>query len=159
MLNEDYNEMLQCLAAEGVKFLLVGAYALAFHGFPRATMDMDLWIMPSPENAEATLRALRRFGAPTQDLSVEELQKGNIIFQIGVAPRRIDLMTGVSGLEFNQAYQHALEAVLEGVGAPVRVLSVQDLIKNKKALGRAKDLADVEFLESLSRRAQQPPPV
>ena len=89
MLNEDYKEMLQCLSAEDVKFLLVGAYAMAAHGYPRATMDIDLWVMPSPDNAAAVLRALRKFGAPLQGLSLCDLQKDDTVFQIGVAPRRI----------------------------------------------------------------------
>ena len=79
MLNEDYKEMLQYLAEEQVKFLLVGAYALAAHGYPRATMDIDIWVMPSPSNAKAVLRALRRFGSPLHGLTVEDLQKDDTI--------------------------------------------------------------------------------
>ena len=147
MLNEDYREMLQCLADEKVKFLLVGAYALAAHGYPRATLDMDLWVMPSPDNAEAVLRALTRFGASLQDLSVADLQKDDTIFQIGVAPRRIDIITSASGLEFKGAYKNSTEVDIEGLS--VRIPSVEDLIRNKTASGRAKDLADVEALEGL----------
>ena len=147
MLNEDYKEMLQCLADEGVKFLLVGAYAMAAHGYPRATMDIDFWVMPSPENAAAVLRALRRFGAPVQDLSPADLQKNDTIFQIGVAPRRIDLLTGASGLQFAEACQHASAIEIEGL--PVRIPSIDDLIRNKRATGRTKDLADAEALEAL----------
>ena len=147
MLNEDYKEMLQCLADEGVKFLLVGAYAMAAHGYPRATMDIDIWVMPSPENAAAVLRALRRFGAPVQDLSPADLQKNDTIFQIGVAPRRIDLLTGASGLQFAEAFQHASAIEIEGL--PVRIPSIDDLIRNKRATGRTKDLADAEALEAL----------
>lgn len=83
MLNEDYKEMLQCLAAEDVKFLLVGAYALAAHGYPRATMDIDFWVLPSPENAKAVLRALQKFGAPLHGLTLSDLQKDDTVFQIG----------------------------------------------------------------------------
>ena len=147
MLNEDYKDMLQCLADEGVKFLLVGAYAMAAHGYPRATMDIDIWVMPSPENAAAVLRALRRFGAPVQDLSPADLQKNDTIFQIGVAPRRIDLLTGASGLQFAEAFQHASAIEIEGL--PVRIPSIDDLIRNKRATGRTKDLADAEALEAL----------
>jgi hypothetical protein len=98
MLNEDYRDMLQALADEKVKFLLVDAYALAAHGYPRATMDIDIWVMQSPENAEAVLRALRRFGTPLHNLTGQDLQKDDTVFQIGVAPRRIDIITAVSGL-------------------------------------------------------------
>jgi hypothetical protein len=149
MLNDDYKEMLQCLAAEGAKYLLVGAYALAAHGYPRATMDIDLWVMPSPENSEAVLRALRRFGAPLRDLTAADLQHDDTIFQIGVAPRRIDLITGVSGLRFEEAFANAIDVEVEGV--ILRIPSIPDLIRNKKASGRTKDLADVEALETLLR--------
>ncbi len=147
MLNEDYKEMLQALAAERAKFLLIGAYALAAHGHPRATMDIDLWVMPTRENAEAVLRALRRFGAPLHDLTREDLERDDTVFQIGVAPRRIDIMTGASGLTFDEAFAHAIPVMIEGL--EVLVPSVADLIRNKRATGRMKDLADVEALEDL----------
>lgn len=147
MLNEDYREMLQYLADEKVKFLLVGAYALAAHGYPRATMDIDIWVMPSPDNAAAVLCALRRFGAPLHDLTPADLQKDDTIFQIGVAPRRIDIITGASGLKFEEAFAHAIEVFIEGI--PVHIPSLDDLIRNKRATGRTKDLADVEALEFL----------
>jgi hypothetical protein len=147
MLNEDYRDILQSLADEQAKFLLVGAYALAAHGYPRATMDIDIWVMPSPDNAEAVLRALRRFGAPTSELTVTDLQNGDTIFQIGVAPRRIDIITGVSGLRFDEAFANSVEIDIEGL--KLRIPSVDDLIINKRASGRTKDLADVEALESL----------
>ena len=97
MLNEDYRDLLHALSDEKVKFLLVGAYALAAHGYPRATMDIDIWVMPSPQNADDVLRALRRFGAPLHNLTKEDLQKDGTIFQIGVAPRRINIITAASG--------------------------------------------------------------
>jgi len=108
MLNEDYKDMLRALSEEKVRFLLVGAYALAAHGYPRATMGIDIWVMPSPSNADAVLRALRRFGAPLHNLTKEDLQKDGIIFQIGVAPRRIDIITTASGLQFEDAYGQSL---------------------------------------------------
>ncbi len=149
MLNEDYREMLQCLADENVKFMLVGAYALAAHGYPRATMDIDIWVMPSPDNAAAVIYALQRFGAPLDNLTAADLQKDDTIFQIGVAPRRIDIITGASGLEFDKAFAHAIEVIIEGIR--VHIPSVDDLILNKRATGRTKDLADVEALELLSQ--------
>jgi hypothetical protein len=154
MLNEDYKEMLQCLCGEHVRFLLVGAYALAVHGYPRATMDIDVWVMPSPENGDAVLRALRKFGAPLQGLALADLQKDDTIFQIGVAPRRIDIITGASGLKFEETYARSARITIEGID--VRVPCVDDLILNKKASGRMKDLADVEALESLKRDEQGP---
>ena len=147
MLNEDYNEMLQCLAAEGVRFLLVGAYAMAAHGYPRATMDIDIWVMPSPDNAAATLKALRRFGAALHGLSVDDLQEDDTIFQIGVAPRRIDMITGASGLQFEEAFTRSVKVDIDGI--EVHIPSVDDLIRNKRASGRTKDLADAEALDAL----------
>lgn len=147
MLNEDYKEMLQFLADEKVKFLLVGAYALASHGYPRATMDIDIWVMPSPENAQAVLRALDRFGAPLHGLTTEDLQKADTIFQIGVAPRRIDIITGASGLDFTETFEGSSTIDIDGLD--VHIPSLDDLIRNKKASGRIKDLADVEALEEL----------
>lgn len=150
MLNDDYKEMLQCLNAEGVDYLLIGAYAMAAHGFPRATMDIDIWVKPSPENARAVWKAIRRFGAPLGQITVEDFTNDDIIFQIGVAPRRIDIITGVSALNFDETISRAIEVHVEGL--KVLIPSVSDLITNKKATGRIKDLADVETLESLSDR-------
>ena len=147
MLNEDYKDMLRALSDEKVRFILVGAYALAAHGYPRATMDIDIWVMPSPENADAVLQALRRFGAPLHNLTKEDLLKDGTIFQIGVAPRRIDIITAASGLRFEPAYRNSISVNIEGI--EVRIPSIDDLIINKRATGRTKDLADAEALESL----------
>ena len=124
---------------------MVGAYAMAVHGFPRSTMDIDLWIKSDSENAYLVLQALNDFGAPSGDLSPKDLQQEELIFQIGVAPRRIDILTSVDGLKFEEAFSHS--EIIDIDGTPVHVLSIPDLIKNKKATGRFKDLADVELLE------------
>lgn len=155
MLNEDYKDMLQALADEKVEFILVGAYALAAHGYPRATMDIDIWVMPSPDNAEAVLRAIRRFGAPLHDLTKADLEKEGTVFQIGVAPRRIDIITAASGLTFEQASSHTVTVEIEGIA--VRIPSIADLICNKRASGRTKDMADVEALEQLTGSEQDNP--
>ncbi|HRZ23390.1 MAG TPA: nucleotidyltransferase [Candidatus Contendobacter sp.] len=147
MLNEDYKDMLQALADEKVRFLLVGAYALAAHGYLRATMDIDIWVMPSPWNADAVLRALQRFGAPLHDLTAADLQAEGTIFQIGVAPRRIDIITTASGLHFEETFERSLTVDIEGI--EVHVPSLDDLIRNKRTAGRTKDLADAEALETL----------
>ena len=147
MLNEDYRDILLALSDEKVKFLLVGAYALAAHGYPRATMDIDIWVMPSPPNADAVIRALRRFGVPLHNLTKEDLQKDETIFQIGVAPRRIDIITTATGLQFEETYRRSLSVNIEGI--EVHIPSIDDLIHNKKASGRTKDLADAEALELL----------
>ena len=147
MLNNDYRDILLALSNRKVKFLLVGAYAMAAHGYPRSTMDIDLWIMPDPENAIIVLQALEDFGAPCGSLSPDDLQKEGLIFQIGVAPRRIDILTSVDGLTFEDAFAHS--SIIEIEGIPVQVLSTADLIKNKRSTGRTKDLADAESLETV----------
>jgi hypothetical protein len=147
MLNEDYRDILQAFSDEKVRFLLVGAYALAAHGYLRATVDIDLWVMPSPDNADAVLRALLRFGAPLHSLTRADLQSDDTIFQIGIAPRRIGIITGASGLRFEEAFERSTTIVLEGI--EVHIPSLADLIRNKRASGRTKDLADAEALENL----------
>ena len=150
MLNNDYKEMLQCLNAERVDYLLIGAYAMAARGFPRATMDIDIWVKPSTANASAVWKALERFGAPLQGVTVDDFTKDDVIFQIGVAPRRIDIITGVSALNFDETIERAIEVEIEGL--KVLIPSVSDLIVNKKATGRTKDLADVETLQTITDR-------
>lgn len=147
MLNDDYRDMLHALSDEKVRFLIVGAYAMAAHGYLRATMDIDIWIMPSPHNADAVFRALQRFGAPLHNLTREDLQTDGTVFQIGVAPRRIDIITTASGLHFEDAYDRSITIDIEGI--EVHIPSIEDLIFNKKASGRTKDLADAEALESM----------
>jgi predicted nucleotidyltransferase len=146
MLNKDYKEMLQCLLKENVRFLLVGAYALAAHGFPRATKDIDFFVLATPENATSLMQALARFGAPLHDVSAADFSSEGIIFQIGNSPRRIDIITNISGVKFDQAYANRQAISIEGVDIPV--ISLDDLIINKRASGRTQDLADVERLES-----------
>ncbi len=145
MWNEDYKEMLCALVDESVDFILVGAYALAAHGFPRATVDIDLWVRPSPDNAEKVYKALVRFGAPLSEVSATDFQKEDAVVQIGVAPRRIDFVTGVSGLTYDEASGGAIARDIDGVR--VRILSMPDMIRNKLASGRPKDLEDVKTLQ------------
>ena len=148
MLNNDYKDILLALSNRKTKFLLVGAYAMAAHGYPRATIDIDLWVKPNSENAALVLQALEDFGAPTGGLSVDDLQTENVVFQIGVAPRRIDIITSIDGLKFEDAFANSQKIDIDGIQVPV--LSVPDLIKNKRSTGRTKDLADAESLEELT---------
>jgi hypothetical protein len=147
MLNNDYKDILQNLLNRKVKFLLVGAYAMAAHGYPRSTMDIDLWVMPDPKNSGLVLDALKDFGAPVEGICPEDFQKEGLIFQIGTAPRRIDILTSVDGLQFEDAFLNSQTIDIEGI--PVHVLSVPDLIKNKRLSGRTKDLADAQTLEEM----------
>jgi predicted nucleotidyltransferase len=147
MLNQDYKEMLQCLLEEKVRFLLVGAYALAVYGYPRATKDIDFFVRATPQNASNVMRALIRFGAPVHDVSESDFSSEGIVFQIGNSPRRIDILTRISGVDFERAYANKALIKVEGVEVPV--ISLEDLIANKRASGRLQDLADVERLESV----------
>ena len=145
MLNPDYRDMLSALSAAGVEFLVVGAYALAAHGLPRATGDIDFWVRPTGDNADRVLEALREFGAPLHDLSREDLARPGTVFQIGVPPRRIDLLTAIDGVEFEAAWQNRATREVDGFSIPV--LAKQDLLRNKRATNRPKDLLDAEWLE------------
>jgi hypothetical protein len=147
MLNEDYKDILQSLHDAQAEFILVGAYALAVHGFPRATMDIDIWVSPTKDNAHKVHEALAKFGAPMEMFRIEDLVNPDMVFQLGVAPRRIDLMTSISGVSFAEAAAAALSKKIEGI--PIKVLSVKDLIRNKSASGRPKDFSDVEYLKGL----------
>ncbi|HUI08215.1 MAG TPA: DUF6036 family nucleotidyltransferase [Verrucomicrobiae bacterium] len=150
MWNEDYKEMLLALRSERVDFILVGAYALAAHGFPRATLDLDIWVRPSLVNARKLCRALSRFGAPMAKITPADFQREDVVLQIGVAPRRIDIVTSISGVAYGTAKRHALNRTIDGV--QLSILSTEDMICNKIASGRAKDLADAELLKTLARR-------
>jgi hypothetical protein len=145
LLNPDFRDMLSALSEEGADYLLVGAYALAVHGVPRATGDMDVWVRPSLANAARVLAALMRFGAPRGSLAEQDLITPGIVLQIGVAPRRIDILTSIDGVDFDDAWAARHHARVEGLEIPV--LARQHLIRNKKATGRPQDLADVARLE------------
>jgi hypothetical protein len=138
--------MLSAFCDEQVEFMVVGAYALAFHGFPRATGDIDLWIRRSDRNAECVWRALTRFGAPLLDLTISELKTPGLALQIGLAPRRIDILTSIDGLEFDEAWPDRQQVEIEGL--TISVIGRAALLKNKKATGRLKDKADVIWLEN-----------
>jgi predicted nucleotidyltransferase len=148
MLNEDYKEMLQCLLEENVRFLLVGAYAVAVYGYPRATKDIDIFVRAAPDNASSLMKALARFGAPLSDVSEADFSTEGIVFQIGNSPRRIDILTRISGVEFERAYANRKTVSVAGMDVPI--ISLEDLIANKRATGRTQDLADIEKLQSVS---------
>jgi len=144
-MSPDFKDLLSALNAHEVEYLVVGAHALAAHGHIRATKDLEVWVRPSADNAERVLRALAEFGAPLQDLRADDLSEPGVIFQIGVPPVRIDVITEIDGVDFESAWAERLESTLGDL--PVHVISRRDLIRNKKASGRLQDLADVERLE------------
>lgn len=146
-LNRDFDDVLAALVAEGAAFIVIGAHALAVHGVPRSTGDLDIWIRPEPDNARRVWRALVRFGAPVEAMHIEpnDLTQLGVVYQIGLPPRRVDILTEISGIAFDEAWP---SRVLQQVGAvEVPFLGRDSLLKNKRASGRAKDLADVEALE------------
>lgn len=145
-MNENFSEMLSALSVEDVEFLIVGGYALAVHGYVRATGDLDIWVRPTADNSKRVWRALRRFRAPLSRLQPEDFQDPDAVFQMGIPPNRIDVLTDIAGVAFEEAWQHRKMHVVEGTVVPV--LSRDDLVRNKRAVGRPKDVADVAWLES-----------
>jgi hypothetical protein len=144
-MNQDFRDLLAEFNARRVEFLVVGAHALAAHGHVRATRDLDIWIRPSQENADRVLEALRAFGAPLHDLTGKDLATPGLVFQIGVEPIRIDVLTVIDGVQFDAAWA---ERMISQYGdQPVGVLSREHLLKNKLTVARTQDLADVEALK------------
>ncbi|MBT2558589.1 nucleotidyltransferase [Hymenobacter sp. ISL-91] len=145
-LSPDYKEFVGFLNAHAVEYLVVGAYALARYGIVRNTGDIDFWINQTPENVERLLLVLNDFGVGSLGYSVPDLLEPDTVIQLGVSPIRIDLLTSVDGVEFNECYPARQISVLDDV--PVAVISLADLRKNKGSTGRAKDIEDVRLLDS-----------
>jgi hypothetical protein len=145
-MNSDFRDILSAFCEEKVEFMLVGAYAVAAHGLPRATGDIDLWISCSHENAQRVWRALIKFGAPLSNFTREDLTKPGMVIQIGTVPRRIDILTEITGVDFMTARADQVIVSLEGLEIPV--IGRSHLIQNKRAVGRPQDQADVARLES-----------
>jgi len=158
MLNQDYKEMLQILQKHNVNYILVGAYALAAQGYPRSTLDIDIWVNPNKDNSSNIYKALVEFGAPLEDINEDTFKEKGIVFQIGVAPCRINIITEISGgIEFKDAISRSIKTEIEGVS--LNILSIEDLIKNKVAIGRLparraiqlgepKDIEDAKMLKN-----------
>ena len=146
-MNQDFRDLLMALLNADARFLVVGAHAMAVHGVPRATGDLDVWISPDHANSERVWQALLQFGAPVRELGLsrEDLETPGMVVQVGLPPRRIDLLTEASGLVFEEAWQHRTTHVVDAYEVPF--LGRQDLVRNKRALGRPKDLADLDVLE------------
>ena len=143
-MNQDFSEMLSELFAADAEFLLVGAYALSAYGYTRATGDLDIWVRPTPENAPKVWRALKAFQAPMRNVTVEDFHTPDVVFQIGVEPGRIDILTSISGVEFDEAWSQRQHRMLSGMNVPV--LSKPHLLANKLASGRPKDIGDAGWL-------------
>jgi hypothetical protein len=150
--SSDYRDLLFEFNAAKVRFLIVGAYAVMFHTEPRYTKDLDVWVEPTRKNARSVRTALENFGAPLDNLSVDDLIQPDLVFQIGIEPIRIDILTHVEGLTFRQAYERAARTMYADV--PVRLLSAEDALRAKLAVGRPQDLLDADKLQRLLGRAK-----
>lgn len=144
-MNPDFSDMLSAFTEERVEFMVVGAYALAVYGVPRATGSLDLWVRATPANAGRVMAALKRFGAPLEQISEPDFEKPDVVFQVGVAPRRIGLLTSIDGVAFDEAAPRCVKAKIGDL--PIPVIGREDFVKNKRAVGRTKDLADISSLE------------
>jgi hypothetical protein len=149
-MNQDFKDLLAEFNAQQVEYLIVGAHALAAHGHVRATQDLEIWVRPDPENARRVIEALRAFGAPLHDLTEQDLSTPGLIFQVGVEPVRIDVLTVIDGVQFDEAWSERINSKF--ADQPVNVISRAHLIKNKLTSARAQDLADVERLRSKDRK-------
>jgi hypothetical protein len=145
-VNPDFIDFLACLLREEARFMVVGAHALAVHGVPRATGDIDIWIENSRENAARVWQALESFGAPSTSIGLQQvdLETPDLVIQIGLPPRRIDVLTGLSGLQFDEAWDTRFVHAVDTLRVPF--LGREALIRNKRATGRFKDLGDLESL-------------
>jgi hypothetical protein len=150
-VNDDFVDLVSCFIEQGVSFVVVGAYALAAHGFPRTTGDIDLFVQPTAANAGRVYRALLEFGAPVvaHAVSQDDFAKPGNVYQIGLPPRRIDILTSISGVSFEEAVAEAIEGNLGPV--TVRFIGRTAMKRNKRAAGRPKDILDADLLD-------EPPP-
>ncbi len=144
-LEKDYREFIQSLNENDVEYLLVGGYAVIHYGYPRLTIDMDIWINSSQDNAMKVYHSLEGFGYPMETINVNDFSTPDLIFQIGRPPVRIDILTSVEGLSFDNAFKNRIK--VKDKGTEINIIGLDDLKKNKKAVGRHKDLDDLENLQ------------
>ena len=144
MLNKDFREFIESLNSNKVKYLVLGGYAIAFHGHPRYTKDLDIWLELSEANAERVLQALKDFGFGSIDLTKEDFLSEGQVVQLGYPPNRIDLINSPDGVEFAECYASKIEVDIGGL--KISVIDLENLKKNKRASGRLQDLADLEKL-------------
>ena len=143
-MNPDFVDLLRAFVAADVRFLIVGAYALALHGRPRATGDLDVWVAADPANAARVMAALRAFGAPMSEITEADFARPGVVYQIGIPPGRIGLLTELTGLTFGDAWRDRLRGRFGDI--EVDFIGREAFVRNKRAIGRPKELADVEGL-------------
>jgi len=144
MVNNDFSDLLSALNAAGVRYLIVGAHAVAFHSEPRFTKDLDVWVEPTQENARRVLEALNVFGAPLGGVAADDFAAPGTTFQIGVAPNRIDVLTEIDGVNFAEAWPGRVASHYGD--HPMHVIGRQELLRNKRAAGRPQDVLDIDLL-------------
>lgn len=149
-ISSDYEDLFSILNRYKVKYLVVGAYAVIYYTEPRFTKDIDIWIKPDNKNASNLYQALKVFGAPLKDISIEDFVNKKLIYQIGSPPVRVDIIMGLGGLDFNCAWRGRTGSKYGGV--PINILGLKELIKSKKILARKQDILDVEKLTALKQR-------
>jgi len=145
MINNDFKQFIELLNKNSVKYLVVGGYALAFHGFPRYTKDIDFWVWVNEENAKNLVKTLKEFGFSSLDLKKDDFLSPGYVVQLGQPPGRIDLLTSVTGLDFEECYESRVHIEIQG--SEIDFIDLENFKKNKKAVGRHQDLADLENLE------------
>lgn len=143
-MNADFSDLFAAFNGAGVRYLVVGGYALAFHAEPRYTKDLDVWVEAGSENAVRVYAALGVFGAPLDQLTVDDLSRGDVVFQMGVPPNRIDIVTGIDGVTFAEAWPNRVESVYGE--QRVALIGRGDLVRNKQAAARPQDLLDLSML-------------
>jgi len=145
VLNQDFKEFIQSLNDNGVRYLVIGGYAVAFHGHPRYTKDMDVWVAMDAENAANIVKALEQFGFASLGLQASDFTAPDQIIQLGYPPNRIDMITTAPGVDFDACYASRVQEEIDGI--QVNFIDLESLKRNKKAVGRHQDLADIESLE------------
>jgi predicted nucleotidyltransferase len=152
-LDKDFREFIELLNEHKVKYLIIGGYAVNFHGYPRYTKDIDFWLWMTKPNIEKLIEAIKEFGFGGLDLEIDDFMATENIIQLGYEPYRIDLLVDVEGVDFEECYERRTEVELDGT--EVKFLSLQDLITAKKKAGRLQDLADAEQLEKLEKKKKK----
>ncbi|MBK8902878.1 MAG: nucleotidyltransferase [Anaerolineaceae bacterium] len=147
-VNSDFSDLLNLFKTNHVKYMVIGGYAVVQYTEPRFTKDLDLWISTHPDNAEAVFNALKEFGAPLEGMAPKDFSEEGYFYQMGVPPVRVDILMGIPGVEFDEAYERRVEVQFDDV--PVTIIAKQDLIAAKRAAGRPQDLLDAESLEQSS---------
>lgn len=152
-VNSDFTELLNLFNAKGVRYLVIGGYAVVQYAEPRFTKDLDLWVSTDPANAKAVFAALREFGAPLANLTENDFAEEGYFYQMGVPPVRVDVLMGIPGVNFDEAWQNRVQVDFEGLG--ITFISKPDLIKTKLAAGRAQDLKDADALAESERSTKK----